>query len=105
MTAHWLLYTRVGVLSNVDGSHRRAADVEGRLAILRVATARARAVRLGYAYVDAEGDIWVALDATDARALSDWRHAAPGIARHAPAYALIERVGIPHGYRFSACAP
>jgi hypothetical protein len=98
------LYTTIGTLANVDGSHRRAADVEARLAILRLGASKKSASRVGWAYVDAEGDVWVAIKPDDARALHDWRHVAIGIGTHSPVYALIERVGIPRGYRLSACS-
>ncbi len=96
------LYARLGTVSDLRGSHRREEDVEARLSILRDVPP-ARAVRVGFAYVDAEGDTWIAVG-TDARARSDWRHVAPTLATQSPAYALIERVGMPKGYRFSACA-
>ena len=99
------LYTKIGTLADVDGSHRRAADVEARLEILRQGPHQSRAARVGWAYVDGEGDIWVAIRNTDARGLGDWRHVAPGIGTHSPVYALVERVGIPKGYRLSACVP
>jgi len=98
------LYTTIGTLANVDGSHRRAADVEARLAILRLGIAKKSASRVGWAYVDGEGDVWVAIKGDDARAMHDWRHVAIGIGTHSPVYALIERVGIPKGYRLSACS-
>jgi hypothetical protein len=98
------LYTKIGTLANVDGSHRRSADVEARLAILRLGVAKKSASRVGWAYVDDEGDVWVAIENDDARAMHDWRHVAIGIGTHSPVYALIERVGIPKGYRLSACS-
>jgi hypothetical protein len=98
------LYTKIGTLANVDGSHRRAADVEARLAILRLGVAKKSASRVGWAYVDGEGDVWVAIQNDDARAMHDWRRVAIGIGTHSPVYALIERVGIPKGYRLSACS-
>jgi hypothetical protein len=98
------IYTPLGTLSAVDGSHRRTADVEARLAILTM-LGGGRGTRVGWAYVDEEGDVWVSFDPRASRARAAWRRVAPGINRHAPVYALLERLGIPRGYSLTTCAP